>query len=294
MKIKILKGLPGSGKTTYAKQLIADDPSWVRVNKDEIRLVMLPKGWSELAEKKAVIPERNRRILAALKAGNNVIVDDTNIAPKHERDIRALVTPLVAYGDIEVQFFDTPIEECVARDAQRTGSAHVGESVIRRFASQLQENAAPVIVKYQPTPGLPDCIISDLDGTLSLHEGIRNVYDGSKCHLDKVNTPVKNIINVFSATPDLDVTIVYMSGRDDEFRPQTIEFLLNNGIAWQEHLYMRAAGDRRKDNIVKQELFDKYVRGKFNVLFVLDDRDAVVKLWRDLGLACLQVNYGNF
>ncbi len=59
-------------------------------------------------------------------------------------------------------------------------------------------------------------------------------------------------------------------------------------------LHMRKTGDRRKDAIVKGELFDANVRGRYNVLLVLDDRDQVVKYWRSLGLNCWQVNEGAF
>ena len=57
---------------------------------------------------------------------------------------------------------------------------------------------------------------------------------------------------------------------------------------------MRATGDNRNDAIVKNEIFDTYIRDKWNVVCVLDDRDRVVKRWRELGLACFQVNYGAF
>jgi hypothetical protein len=55
-----------------------------------------------------------------------------------------------------------------------------------------------------------------------------------------------------------------------------------------------SSADMRKDAVIKQELFDKYVAGKYNVLFVLDDRNQVVDFWRSIGLTCFQVNYGNF
>ena len=60
------------------------------------------------------------------------------------------------------------------------------------------------------------------------------------------------------------------------------------------HLFMRASGDTRKDEIVKLELFDAHVRGKYDVRLVLDDRDRVVRMWRSIGLTCLQVADGEF
>ena len=58
---------------------------------------------------------------------------------------------------------------------------------------------------------------------------------------------------------------------------------------------MRRRDDSRKDSVVKRELFDAHIRGRYFVELVLDDRDQVVSLWRrDLGLTCLQVDYGDF
>jgi hypothetical protein len=60
-------------------------------------------------------------------------------------------------------------------------------------------------------------------------------------------------------------------------------------------LFMRSTGDIRKDSVVKKELFEANVKGKYFINFVLDDRDQVIDLWRlELGLPCLQVNYGDF
>ena len=84
-----------------------------------------------------------------------------------------------------------------------------------------------------------------------------------------------------------------MSGRSSEFRAHTERWLQANNIRYSE-LHMRAEGDQRKDSIVKRELFDAHVRGKWNVSFVLDDRQQVVDMWRGLGLVCLQVAPGDF
>jgi hypothetical protein len=61
-----------------------------------------------------------------------------------------------------------------------------------------------------------------------------------------------------------------------------------------DELWMRPAGDTRRDDIVKAELFDAHLRHRYNVRVSLDDRDRVVALWRRMGLPTWQVNYGNF
>ena len=57
---------------------------------------------------------------------------------------------------------------------------------------------------------------------------------------------------------------------------------------------MRSTGDHRNDAIVKQELYEQEIAGKYNVDFCVDDRDRVVDLWRSLGLTCFQVAEGWF
>jgi hypothetical protein len=57
---------------------------------------------------------------------------------------------------------------------------------------------------------------------------------------------------------------------------------------------MRPEGDTRNDGIVKNELFERHLAGRFIIDFVLDDRDRVVAMWRAKGLKVLQVAEGNF
>jgi hypothetical protein len=57
---------------------------------------------------------------------------------------------------------------------------------------------------------------------------------------------------------------------------------------------MHAAADMRKDSVVKQELFERFVRDKYNISFILDDRQQVVDMWRGLGLTVFQVAEGDF
>jgi hypothetical protein len=59
-------------------------------------------------------------------------------------------------------------------------------------------------------------------------------------------------------------------------------------------LFMRPAGDSRKDSIVKRELFDRHVAATWAVRGVIDDRKQVVEMWRAIGLMCAQVAPGDF
>lgn len=139
----------------------------------------------------------------------------------------------------------------------------------------------------------PRAVICDLDGTLSLFEKqdkssayYRNPYDASTCDNDLLNSAVKYVLDACD-------NVILLSGREEKYRPQTELFLDKHEIA-RVGLFMRSTGDFRKDSIVKQELYNTHVKDKYYVLFVLDDRDQEVKMWREIGLTCFQVAEGNF
>ncbi|MBK9581896.1 MAG: hypothetical protein IPO48_08380 [Saprospiraceae bacterium] len=139
-------------------------------------------------------------------------------------------------------------------------------------------------------PSLPKAIICDLDGTLALMNG-RSPFDASTCESDLPNTPVVNIVKNYH---ELGYKIILASGREDTFKTQTISWLEKYDVQY-DLLFMRAAGDYRKDAVIKKEMFDTQIEGKYFVEFVLDDRNQVVDLWRkDLNLPCFQVYYGDF
>lgn len=138
---------------------------------------------------------------------------------------------------------------------------------------------------------LRKAIIVDIDGTLAKMNG-RSPFDWSRVGEDSVNQPIKTLV---MAMKKLQLyTIIIFSGRDGVCRTETINWLIENRIHYDK-LFMREEGNNEKDSIVKRRLFDTFINGKYEVEFVLDDRNQVVDMWRkDLGLTCLQVDYGDF
>jgi hypothetical protein len=57
---------------------------------------------------------------------------------------------------------------------------------------------------------------------------------------------------------------------------------------------MRKYGDFRQDSIVKREIYERFIAPDYDILCVLDDRNSVVSMWREIGLTCLQVAEGDF
>jgi len=282
-EVIILKGLPASGKSTYAKELIDKNPSkYKRINKDDLRAMFDNGKWSKSNEK-FILEIRNNLIEKSLLEGYSVIVDDTNLSSKHEKTIQQIINKLDKNINIEIKFFDIDVKECIERDLKRPNS--VGEKVIRQMYNQFLK---PKLEQYNNDENLPKAIICDIDGTLAKMEN-RSPYDISKVSEDRLNIPIYNILNHFKKN----YNIILISGRDSICRKETEEWLEKYNVPYNE-LFMRVEGDIRKDNIIKEELFNQYIKDKYYVEFILDDRDRVVEMWRDKGFTCLQVDYGNF
>lgn len=138
----IMQGLPASGKTTWVKQFMARNSGhYKRVSKDDLR-AMIDLGEYSPDNEALIRRCRNQIITECVIGGYNVIVDDTNLNPTHIEAIRKIVgadrkwrTPS---AEVTIRSMDTPLEECIARDAARANP--VGEDAIRRmFKQYIQE-----------------------------------------------------------------------------------------------------------------------------------------------------------
>lgn len=280
--IQILKGLPACGKSTYAKKKVKENKDWARVNKDDIR-AMLGTEFSGKLEN-SVLKIRDFIIKEMVDSGFNIIVDDTNLNPVHEQTIRqthSQSSKIELYED-----FTQDVDECIKRDAKRSPS--VGKEVI---LSMYRKYMKPMPKKVEFDPNLPNAIIVDVDGTIAL-TGDRSVYDYSKVMLDIPNQPVIDVIENFIEKTKCYVFIV--SGREAYCAADTANWILKNTNIGTCTISMRITGDKRKDYIVKKEIYENNIKGKYNVLAVFDDRDQVVRMWREQGLQVFQVAEGNF
>lgn len=289
----ILRGLPASGKSTWAKNLIKEKPgSYKRVNRDDLRAMLDAAHYSK-GNEKFVRNLRDHIIREALAAGKHVIVDDTNLQDATVERIKKVVNDYCAETgeqvEVKMQEFEPDLELSIARDAQR--EKPVGEKVIRKMQEQMtrqQQHRDPDYHKQDES--LPPAIIVDLDGTLALLNG-RHPFDASTCDEDLVNEPIRQIVETYHT---LGTKVILLSGRQDAHEEPTRRWLAKHEIPF-DALYMRKAKDQRKDAIIKKELYEANIKEQYFIRFVLDDRNQVVDLWRqELGLPCLQVYYGDF
>ena len=156
--------------------------------------------------------------------------------------------------------------------------------------------------------------IFDLDGTLALIEHrlhfIQQKPKDWRGFFGAVNADAPNlpVIRTLQLLRQAGAEIWIWSGRSDECKAETVEWLQRNGCfgfpanvlwAWPfgapERFRMRKAGDYRDDVVVKSEwLAEIEPPERERLTAVFDDRDRVVAMWRAAGVPCFQVDTGEF
>lgn len=320
IKITLTVGIPACGKSTWAKEEVRKDPDGTtRINRDDLRNMMSNYVLSDTNEK-LVTEVRDAALRASLRKGRNVILDETNLNSRNFDDVCKVARELGINCMVMEKPFYIELEEAISRDAARAGSGKVGEEIVKKFwkksggkqhkfykpRTEIINPAQQSVAVAKPSfnVGLPSCVVCDLDGTASLfnsigkhgtvikHPGVhaRSPYDASACADDAPNEPV---FAVLEAMYKNGYKIVFCSGREDCYRSQTETFLKKHTDI-EFKLLMRKTGDQRKDSIIKEEIYKENIAPKYNVFFIMDDRNQVVEKWRELGLTCFQVAEGNF
>lgn len=299
----ILVGPPGSGKSTYALDMVAKNANYVRVNRDDLRQQF--KGAYVVSEdmEKVVSKAQDALIAALLTGGHSVIVDNTHCKLKY---IKELITKYHNGTSICVKYIgaDTTLKELKKRNDIR--EKKVPEEVIERmykgFNTVVKAKAeieahidacygTTIAVPYKQDNTLPKAIIVDIDGTIAHMGDGRGPFEWHKVDQDAPDEAVLSVIRTLAKS----YNVIFMSGRDESCRALTEEWLDAYYGPNYKGLFMRPANNYEKDNIVKRRLFDENIKGQYYIEAVFDDRDQVVSMWRkELGLKCFQVEYGNF
>jgi len=142
-------------------------------------------------------------------------------------------------------------------------------------------------------------IVFDIDGTLADCRHRQHHVHGKRKNWPAFNremvndTPHDDIIWLMEIFVELDMVVVIASGRGEENRKETEEWLAKH-VPFHHKLYMRKAKDSRKDSIVKREILDEIRKDFGEPFMVFDDRNQVVDMWREAGIRCLQVAPGDF
>lgn len=142
IQVVIVRGLQGSGKSTWAKNWVKEDPEHrIRINWDDLRMMMGGKDccWVPSREKIPFLTRvMDNMLTTALEHDISVVIDNLNLNPKTLRSIYYMIASATS-KDVQILYKNilTPIEECIERDAQR--ELPIGEKGIRITAARYPD-----------------------------------------------------------------------------------------------------------------------------------------------------------
>lgn len=305
-KIIVLQGPPACGKSTKAKQLLNEygvDKA-VIVCRDSIREAC-GEYWVPSREN-YVSDVEEFTVKNALARDLIPIIDATNLNPKTIEKWKKIADEY----KVEIQWISVvvPYQEALKRDSNPDRKRPVGKKVLRNFYMKYYQHLiAPMTDNRQMiefTPGKRKAIIVDIDGTVALRNN-RSPFDYTKVGEDSVDHRMAHLLrNLINECEEYDV--FFITGREaidncridtikwinDNIYPHTYEGLMGPEYNWE--LFMRDEGDHRSDEIVKKEIYENHIAPYWDVVCVFEDRNRVVKMWRDLGLLVAQVWDGDF
>lgn len=299
----MMQGPPAGGKSTKARELYEEDKLHrVIVNRDAIRD---SRGDYWVPEQEKYISKLEEyAVRSAIESGLSPIIDATNLNPKTiQKWVNIAKEYLVDLTTIECV---VPYKEALERDSKRERS--VGVMVLRNFYKKYYPHLiAPMSDERKMLewdPNKQKSIIVDVDGTLALRNN-RSPFDYEKAGEDSPDFRMCNIIKSLIES-DENYQVFFLTGREDigNCRQITEDWIGTHVYPKHGHagflpkdnwkLLMRSEGDHRPDEVVKKEIYENRIAPWYNVVAVFDDRDKVVKMWRGLGLLCVQPYWGDF
>lgn len=306
IQILILQGIPASGKSTFAQQYkFPNDNLTIIIERDIIRETLFDCTRSEYkytkSREKAVTDKQREHISIALKKGYNIIISDTNLNRKNLGSLKGYINNqaslLKVTTNITTRILDVPLADCMKRNQKRQHT--VPESVLIRMQQDLRKIQGKYVHDHTNPDNLPECILVDIDGTVADMAGKRHPFEWGKVGGD---LPKKHIVNVVTLLMEKwlaefgedEPEVIFMSGRDSICRHETFDWLYQNipPVGMQTKLLMRPEGDSRPDTIIKEELFDLFIKNHYHVTLVIDDRKCMVQHWQSMGFNVMDVGNG--
>jgi predicted kinase len=291
----VTRGLPASGKSTWAKQWVVAAPNRVRVNRDDIREEFYGKDYKQNGDAENKVSEiENNRLHAALRSKKSVVSDNMHLNPRFLKNFHKMAAQ---YG-LKLQHRDFPIdiEEAKRRNANR--ERVVPPEIIDKIArEQLGPNGEFHYFDgdYTPrefvAPEKPGQLAAgfDLDGTLSNTRGITHFVKGKYRNFDmfhrssfftETNPEVEQALRDLQAQG---VAVLGTTARGEAYREVTELWLNNKGIHL-DNLFMREEGDFRPDYEVKSDMLRDKIKPHYDLAIQYDDNFQAVKAFRDGGI----------
>lgn len=295
MNLFITVGVPGSGKTTWAKEKARQLGNTLTVSRDDIRKTLYCAGgdltgYRFTEEKENLICRVQEDIVRnALASGKNVIVHNTHLHQKDHDGWREIAKAFDA--DFHIEWMDADIVELLKRNHRRGVNAIPVSHIWQRYTAYRKLRGWVPAMEYAD-PTKPKCVIFDVDGTLT-KVGQRSPYDFTKVINDPPNPPVQELFRMYKAAG---YACVVVSGREGtaQCAHDTAASLVGYDIDLSDGIYMREEGDHRHDIHVKEQILVEKILDKYYPVLAVDDRDTPVGMWRMNGIPCFQVDYGDF
>jgi len=281
-KLIMMKGLPASGKSTNAKELTAQG-SWIRLNRDLLRTMLHFDKWSGFNEGLTVDAEKALARMFLAK-GISVIIDDTNLTPKH----KAMWLEIAKESNSEMATLEKnpPFDELIIREVKRD---KVGVHVIYRMGFQFGKVLQPA----------KPFVLCDIDGTIAdcSHRQMYVQGEGKKdwktffSMMDE-DTPRLDVIKTVMEYKSKGHEIILLTARPEDYREMTEEWVAKHTDIDPLTIIMRNSGDKRPDNEVKQQMFEMYFKDKYPIETMIDDRPVVIRMWQEIGVPVIDVGKG--
>ena len=307
-KLILTRGIQGSGKSTWARQWVEEDPeNRVRINNDDIRN-MLGVYW--VTSREDLVSKIKKGIaIDSMIQGYDIVVDNMNLNPKEVKFWQDLINTHNSYVndpkavrpsdtlsqceyEIEFKDFFIPLDECIRRDAARLNP--IGEKVIRetwkRYKHFIQTTEVEKHVdNMRRYTGKPKCIVIDMDSTMCFNVTKRPWYgDGAAEGMidDVPNTGVCDIVRKLQE----DFVVIVATGRDTTQGVVTQQWLEKQGIHVDEW-HFRVEKDFRKGvEVKKEQILD--ILENYDIVAIFEDCEPIVQMYREMGLTVLQPNKG--
>lgn len=219
-----------------------------------------------------------RDIEEAAKAGQNIIIDNTNLSSRKTFQLQTHLKHLGYHIEINNCNTTDNINEYLTNNSSRKDTVH--SSVINDQYILACRNELVPLVSHK-------IIIVDIDGTLA-SPTYRNIFDYKRAGTD---TPILYVMNLVKHLYDTGYVdhIQFLTGRESYSYDITRKWLEDHGFDMNKHrLLSRVTGDRRKDVLIKAEIFENCL-AQNNVLGIFDDRPQVVEMWWDKALPVFHV-----
>jgi predicted kinase len=293
----VTRGLPASGKSTWAKQWVVAAPNRVRVN---IREELFGKDYKQNGDAENKVSEiENNRLHAALRSKKSVVSDNMHLNPRFLKNFHKMAAQ---YGlKLAHRDFPIDIEEAKRRNAAR--DRVVPPEIIDKIArEQLGPNGEFHYFDgdYTPRPFIaPEekglmAAGFDLDGSLSDTRSITHFVKGKYRNFDMFHRssfftpPNPEVVQILRDAQANGLAVLGTTARGEAYREVT-ELWLNNNDIILDNLFMREEGDFRPDYEVKSDMLRDKIKPYYDLVMQVDDNPAATKAFVEGGINVIHV-----